>query len=117
MMHDMDYIQLKDLTLSIHLGVHAWEHAIAQQVVFDIKLYRALHDCQDKLSNTICYASFVQGLRQVFEVHCDLLETVVEKTIAYALQNYPLDAVEVVAKKFHMIQNCEHVAVRMLRKA
>lgn len=117
MINDLDYIALQDLKLSLHLGVHPWERGIAQQISMDIKLYRHLQDCQDKLSNTICYASFAQGLRQEFAQHCDLLETVVAKTIDYALKNFELAAVEVVAKKFHMIENCDHVAVRMLRKA
>lgn len=114
---DCDYIHIKDLKLAIYLGVNPWEHGCRQQLVFDIKLYRSLDGCQDQLQNTICYARYCEGLKQVFSEHVELLETVAEKTVAYSLHHFPIQAVEVVVKKRHMIQACDYLAVRMLRKA
>ncbi len=117
MFSDCDYIHIKDLKLPIYLGVHAWEHALSQNILFDIKLYLPLGNCEDEIQKTVCYATYCDGLKQVFAAHVDLLETVAQKTVDYSLTNYPIQAVEVVVKKFHMIQGCDHIAVRMLRKA
>ena len=113
-----DYIQFQNLKIAIHLGVHAWEKQIQQQVMVDLKLFLSLQDCQDELKNSVCYAKVSEDLRQLLATqHYELIETVTQNIAEYCLKNYPLDAIEVIVKKFHMVDDCQHVATRMLRFA
>jgi dihydroneopterin aldolase len=111
-----DYIQLHDLRITINLGVHEWEKHFQQQIAIDLKLFLNLKDCHDKLEHSLCYARISEELRQLFkEKHFELIETVGQKIVEHCLESYPILAVEVIVKKFHMIEDCGHVAIRLLR--
>lgn len=114
----IDYIEIKNLTLNISIGANEWEKHLTQKTRLDLKLYLPLNDCKDTLEHTICYDLITKNIRAIFSSgHYKLLETVAEKTTEYCLQNYRMHAIEVVAKKYHMLPDCEYVAVKLLRFA
>lgn len=111
-----DYIQLHDLKISLHLGVHEWEKHVQQQITVDLKLFLSLEECHDKLEHSVCYAKVSQELRQLFHAtHTKLIETVGQKIVVHCLNTYPIQGVETIVKKHHMVDDCKHVAVRLLR--
>jgi dihydroneopterin aldolase len=115
---ELDYIQFQDLKISVQLGVHEWEKHIQQHIMVDLKLFLSLENCQDKLENSLCYAQVSEALRQLCNnQHHELIETIAENIAKHCLNTYPIQAIEVIVKKFHVIHACHHVAVRILRFA
>jgi FolB domain-containing protein len=114
----VDYIEIKNLAVKISIGANDWEKHLTQKIRLDLKIYLPLNLCQEELHNTICYNQISLSIRELFATgHYKLLETVAEKTTEYCLQNYRMHAIEVVAKKYHMLPDCEYVAIKLLRFA
>jgi len=114
----VDYIEIKNLVLHICIGANEWEKHLTQKIRLDLKLYLPLNHCQDKLEHTICYDHISKNIRALFTTgHYKLLETVAEKTAEYCLQNHKMHAIEIIAKKYHMLPDCEYVAIKLVRFA
>lgn len=111
-----DYIHILDLTVPMTIGIHSWEKKITQTLKLDVKCYVPQLNCADNLKNTLDYAELSDRIRALFkDTEINLIETVAETTAACLLSNYPMVAVEVIVKKFHVIEKCHQLAVRVLR--
>ena len=111
-----DYIHIFDLDVPMTIGIHPWEKSIIQTLKLDIKCYIPQLERQDSLKNTLDYAEISENIRKKYqEKPINLIETVAEDTATWLLQNYSMIAVEVIVKKYHVIQKCQQLAVRVLR--
>jgi dihydroneopterin aldolase len=111
-----DYIHILDLDIPMTIGIHPWEKSIIQTLKLDIKCYIPQLERQDNLKNTLDYAEISANIRKVYQNKpINLIETVAEDTATWLLQNYSMIAVEVIVKKYHVIQKCQQLAVRVLR--
>lgn len=115
-LHLYDYISILDLSVSMVIGIHPWEKNISQTLKFDIKCYVPPLNCEDNLKNTLDYADISEKIRLLFKhSEINLIETVAEKAAEWLLTNYSMAAVEVIVKKFHVIEKCHQLTVRVLR--
>ena len=111
-----DYIHILDLDIPMTIGIHPWEKSIIQTLKLDIKCYIPQLERQDNLKFTLDYAEISKNIRKIYQNKpVNLIETVAEDTASWLLQNYTMIAVEVIVKKYHVIQKCQQLAVRVLR--
>ena len=112
-----DCIHINQLQIPLHIGVHAWEKNTLQKLTFDLRLFLQLSGCQDNIKHTVSYQTICEDLSNLFtNQHYELIETVAEKTCQHLLTQYPIDAVEILVKKHHVIPNCHYVAVQLFRE-
>ena len=115
-LENMDCIEINELKIAIHIGLHSWEKQTTQNIAFNIKLYLNLSDCAENIDNTVCYQTICDDLTSHFTKQpLLLLETVAMQTIELLLQNAKVKAAEVKVKKSHIIKNCQDVAIVMRR--
>ena len=112
-----DCIHINQLQIPLYIGVHAWEKNTLQKLTFDLRLFLQLSGCQDNIKHTVSYQTICEDLSNLFtNQHYELIETVAENACQHLLTQYPIDAVEILVKKHHVIPNCHYVAVQLFRE-
>jgi len=112
-----DCIHINQLQIPLHIGVHAWEKNTLQKLTFDLRLFLKLSNCQDNIKHTVSYQTICEDLSNLFSnQHYELIETVAENACQHLLSQYPIHALEILVKKYHVIPNCNYVAVQLFRE-
>ena len=121
-----DYLQrhcrrlfLRDLSQSVRIGVHAFEHAGAQRILFDIDLYVPLARStpqQDRIDEVVDY-DFVRTVvsAQIAKGHIELQETLCDAVLAALLEHPQVVAARVSTRKPDVYPDCAAVGVEAFR--
>ena len=99
-----------------HIGVHAWEQKILQQLLIDLHI--PLDDCSyaDKLENTFDYAAICESIVSFVEKHSfQLIETVAEQVAAFIKEIFAVPAITITVSKPHAIKNAKSVSITISR--
>ena len=93
----MDRIIISGARLPANIGVTAEERAEPQELVFDISIAIDTHAAgsNDDYSQTVCYATVVEGVEQVLTRPFHLIEAVAEAVAARVLSDHPVQEVSV----------------------
>ena len=112
-----DQILISQLALETFIGAFAEERAHSQTLRLSLVMQpaRDFRDLQDRLENTVDYATVAQEVKALALQRPRLLvETLAEEIAAMLLTRFPLVAVEVELRKY-ILPDTEFVAVRLCR--
>lgn len=99
-----DQIFVRDFVLPVHIGAYSYEHGKPQKVRFDVTadVLRVTRDPKD-MHHIVSYDLIMDGIRAIVgRGHVDLVETLVEQTAAFILENPRVARVVVRAEKLEL---------------
>lgn len=99
-----DQIFVRDFVLPVHIGAYSHEHGKPQKVRFDVTadVLRVTRDPKD-MHHIVSYDLIMDGIRAIVgRGHIDLVETLVEQTAAFILENPRVARVVVRAEKLEL---------------
>ncbi|MCV3737806.1 dihydroneopterin aldolase [Rhizobium sp. TRM96647] len=99
-----DQIFVRDFVLPVHIGAYSFEHGKPQKVRFDVTadVLRVTRDPKD-MHHIVSYDLIMDGIRAIVgRGHVDLVETLVEQTAAFILENPRVARVIVRAEKLEL---------------
>jgi dihydroneopterin aldolase len=110
---------LRGLCVPVRIGIHAFEQAAPQRIVFDIELYVPLHNttpAQDDIQEVVDY-DFVREVVQarVAQGHINLQETLGDDILNALLAHPGVAAASVSTRKPDVYPDCEAVGVQTFR--
>jgi len=112
----MDMLHISGLSIMTHIGVHAWEQRILQQLLLDIHIPTDLTTCNNQLDNTIDYDQLSQQVTAFIEsTPHTLIETVAESVAQYIKTEFHVNEVTISVSKPHAIKNASNVTVTITR--
>ncbi|MCL6707887.1 dihydroneopterin aldolase [Pseudomonas sp. R2.Fl] len=99
-----DQIFVRDFVLPVHIGAYGYEHGKPQKMRFDVTadVLRVTRDPKD-MHHIVSYDLIMDGIRAIVgRGHVDLVETLVEQTAAFILENPRVARVVVRAEKLEL---------------
>ncbi len=112
----MDTLQISALSIMTHIGIHAWEQRILQQLLFDICIPLDIAACNNQLSNTIDYDQLCQRVTAFIESNnFTLIETVAENVAQLIKDEFQVKKLSVSVSKPHAIKNAKNICVTINR--
>ena len=112
----MDLIYISALSTMTHIGIHAWEQKIKQQLLFDIQIPIDLTKCNGQLINTIDYAKLCEYITTFVESNAfSLIETVAEKVAELIKKEFNVMQLTLSVSKPRAIKNAGNVSVTITR--
>ena len=117
---DCRRIFLRGLSRRVRIGIHDFERAAAQRILFDIDLYVPLHQntpqC-DRIDEVVDYDFVRNEVTQITERgHIDLQETLCDAVLAALLAHPLVVAARVSTRKPDVYDDCEAVGVEAFRR-
>ncbi|HBI22184.1 MAG TPA: dihydroneopterin aldolase [Legionella sp.] len=111
-----DSLRITALSVSTHIGIHAWEQRILQKLLLDITIPMDLSTCNNALANTIDYDALCQQVTVFIESNAfTLIETVAEQVAQLIKEAFNVTALTVSVSKPHAIQNAGNIRVTVHR--
>jgi dihydroneopterin aldolase len=119
MLQDCRRIFLRGLTRLVHIGVHDFERAAAQRIIFDIDLWVPLQRSapqRDHIEEVVDY-DFVRDVvtRLLARGHIDLQETLCDAVLDAMLAHPHVVAARVSTRKPDVYADCDAVGVEAFR--
>lgn len=112
----IDTLHISALSMSTHIGVHAWEQQILQKILLDIRIPLDLSQCNNELRNTIDYDALCQAVTSFVESNAfTLIETVAEQVAQLIKDTFSINQVTVSVSKPHAIKNAGNICVTVIR--
>ena len=112
----MDMLHITALSIKTHIGIHAWEQAILQNLLFDIRIPMDFSTCNDTLENTIDYATLCQRVTTYVESNrFKLIETVAEQVAQRIKDEFKIKDITLTVSKPQAIKNAANVSVTINR--
>lgn len=112
----MDLLQISALSTMTHIGIHAWEQRIQQQLLVDIRIPLDMTTCNDQLANTIDYFQLCQCVTTYIETNTfTLIETVAENVALLIKTEFLVKELSVSISKPHAIKNAGNISVTINR--
>jgi dihydroneopterin aldolase len=113
----MDQLEITALRAKTHIGVHAWEQRILQELVFDIYIPIENTLCLDRLENTIDYDALCQAVVTFVESNSfKLIETVAESVATLIKTQFPRVATLTIrVSKPHAVPAAGNIGVTITR--
>jgi dihydroneopterin aldolase len=110
----MDIIFIRDLRLTIKVGIYAWEREVPQSVRFDLEI--GLRDARaaqsDAIADTIDYAKVVERIEaSLQENKIQLLEKLAEHIAALIMGEFKAPWVRVSVTKLAALRNVKELGV------
>lgn len=108
-------IEIKGLSVMVHLGVPDEERATTQRLLFDLRFAAKEQPANllEDLSQTIDYAFLCQHVQKIcVERPRLLLETLADDITNTLFEKFPLSWIELTVKKF-ILPNTEYVAIHV----
>jgi len=115
---EQDWIEIRGLQVSAHIGVPEAERAEAQQLLVDLHLrpLRSFSSMPDSLTATVDYFAVSQRVVSLaLERPRQLIETMADEIANALLREFALGRVDVSTRKF-ILPNTEFVAVHCSRR-
>lgn len=111
-----DMLEITGLSTKTHIGIHAWEQRILQQLVLDIRIPMDFSQCNDQLANTIDYFQLCQCVTEFIESNnFALIETVAEKVAQLIKDKFPVKKLYVSVSKPQAVKNAGNIRVTIER--
>lgn len=112
-----DTILIKDLTLSMSIGVFDHEKTAKQRVIVDVEMLIEAGGYDDNdLGSTVCYDTITKKIIALSQSrHYNLVETFAEEIAALCLENKRVQKVAVMAEKPDIMDGGTRVGVRIER--
>ena len=108
----MDILNIKDLSVSTKIGVHAWEQSINQQLLIDISIPTDFNSCEDNLAHTLDYDALCHTVTEFVQGHSfQLIETVANKIAEVVKQEFKVASITVSVTKPHAVKNAGKIQV------
>ncbi len=114
----MNSIIIDGLIIEACLGVHDWEHHIAQTLVCDIELGVDIERAaaSDKLQDTVDYVAICTAIEEAIKGrHFQLLETLVEHLAEMISQQFSVQWLSLYVRKHDAMANTRSVGVKVER--
>ena len=113
----MDTLDITALRLKTHIGVHAFEQRILQEIRLDIQIGINLSDVNDDLSRTIDYSELCELVRHFVESRSFvLIETLACEVAALIKNNVPFSAPLILCvSKPHAIPYAGNISITVRR--
>ncbi|GGI89584.1 dihydroneopterin aldolase [Legionella impletisoli] len=112
----MDKLEINALSITTHIGVHAWEQKILQQVLIDLSFPIDCASVHDELKNTIDYDQVCQRITDFVESNSfQLIETVAEKVAQLVKNEFKVTQLSIRVSKPSAIKNAANVSVHLER--
>lgn len=111
-------IFVHDLELAALIGVHRHEQDGRQRVRINLDLDVLVGDApdQDRLSDVVCYAEIVGGVREIVAAgHINLVETLAERIAARCLSDRRVRSARVRVEKLDVFADAASVGVEIER--
>ncbi len=111
-------IFVRDLELAALIGVHRHEQDGRQRVRInlDLDVLEGDHPAQDRLSDVVCYAEIVAGVRAIVAAgHINLVETLAERIAAQCLSDRRVRSARVRVEKLDVFADASSVGVEIER--
>ena len=110
---------VQGLSLPVRIGIHDFEQAAPQRIVFDIELYVPLQDTtptRDHIHEVVDYDFVRQVVHdRVAQGHINLQETLGDDILAALLKHPGVAAASVSTRKPDVYPDCEAVGVQTFR--
>ena len=117
---DCRRIFLRGLSLRVRIGIHDFERAAAQRILFDIDLYVPLVQTTpqcDRIDEVVDYDFVRNEVTQITERgHIDLQETLCDAVLNALLAHPLVVAARVSTRKPDVYDDCEAVGVEAFRR-
>jgi 7,8-dihydroneopterin aldolase/epimerase/oxygenase len=110
---------IRDLVLSMSIGVHAHEKHERQRVRINAELdvQRGAARLEDDLRNVVCYDELIQAVQKLADgPHIQLAETMAERILELCLADERVRRASVTVEKLDVYENAAAVGVTMLRE-
>jgi 7,8-dihydroneopterin aldolase/epimerase/oxygenase len=108
----MDTLNISALSVSTHIGVHAWEQRIKQTLLIDISIACDFSHCNDDIANTIDYERLCHLVTAYVESNSfQLIETVAQHISTLIRDEFSVKEFQVAVSKPHAIKNAKNVQV------
>jgi 7,8-dihydroneopterin aldolase/epimerase/oxygenase len=112
----LDHIEIIGLEVETNIGVHAWEQAIKQKLLLDLKIPTNCNDCQEDLTKTINYEDLCQQVSNyVSSKPFKLIETVANDVAEMVKKNFQLQSILVSVSKPGAIKKAQNIRVSVQR--
>ena len=112
----MDILHISELSIMTHIGIHAWEQRILQQLQLDIRIPIDVTTCNNQLENTIDYDKLCQRVTGFIESNTyTLIETVAENVAQLIKDEFHVSQLTISVSKPHAIKNAGNVCVTINR--
>ena len=112
----MDTLHISALSIMTHIGIHAWEQRILQQLLLDIRMSTDFTTCNDQLAKTIDYDQLCQSVTAFVESKSfNLIETVAENVAQLIKDEFNLTQITISVSKPHAIKNAGNICVTITR--
>jgi dihydroneopterin aldolase len=113
----MDQLEIIALRTKTHIGVHAWEQRILQDLVFDIYIPIENMLCLDKLEHTIDYDALCQAVVAFVEARSfKLIETVAESVATLIKTEFPrVTTLTIRVSKPHAVPAAGNIGITITR--
>ncbi len=111
-------IFVRDLELAALIGVHRHEQDGRQRVRInlDLDVLEGDHPAQDRLSDVVCYADIVAGVRAIVAAgHINLVETLAERIATQCLSDRRVRSARVRVEKLDVFADASSVGVEIER--
>ncbi|MEP0706699.1 dihydroneopterin aldolase [Parvibaculum sp.] len=110
------HVFVRDLLLDAHIGAYRHEKGSAQPIRVNVDLTVAEAAHGDDLSNVVCYATVVDGIKAIVsEGHLNLVETLAERIAASCLEDERVRVALVRVEKLAVIPEAASVGVEIER--
>ena len=117
---DCRRIFLRGLSRRVRIGIHDFERAAAQRILFDIDLYVPLVQAtpqRDRIDEVVDYDFVRNEVTRITERgHIDLQETLCDAVLAALLAHPLVVAARVSTRKPDVYDDCESVGVEAFRR-
>ena len=111
-----DMLEITALSIKTHIGVHAWEQRILQQLLLNIRIPTDFTSCNNELANTIDYDQLCQQVTAFVESNTfTLIETVAENVAQLIKETFKITEVTISVSKPHAVKNAGNICVTITR--
>ncbi|MBV9570342.1 MAG: dihydroneopterin aldolase [Alphaproteobacteria bacterium] len=110
-------ILIRDLELSVQIGIHGHEHGRAQPVRINLDLAVDDSPVDDRLEAVVDYEAIVGNVRAITEQgHINLAETLAERIAQVCLDDPRVKIARVRVEKLHAVPGAESAGVEIERR-
>lgn len=112
----VDTLHISALSIMTHIGVHAWEQRILQQLLLDIRISIDITTCNNQLTNTVDYDQLCQRVTTFIESNqFTLIETVAETVAKLIKDEFSVKELTISVSKPYAIKNAGNICVTIHR--
>lgn len=114
----LDQVEIRDLRLSMSIGLHPHERKTCQPVVVNAVLACERRPTPDSRWPVVCYETIADGIRELAEKsHVDLVEDFADRIAEFCLADPRVRKVEIQVVKTCAVPGTSGVGVRIIREA